>query len=78
MIDLTLTLSHRRIFTFSGKSILLPFIFKVVLSHFMCKVSHKVCFNSWRFWALSLELRGNAFTNPLECYNTKIKGIDTS
>ena len=65
MIDLILTLSHRGIFTFSGKSILLPFIFKVVLSHFMYKVSHKVCFSSWRFWALSCPLRAKVCSKPL-------------
>ena len=54
IIDLILILSQRGTFTFSGKSILLPFMFWVVLSHFMCRVSHKVCFSSWRFLGFKL------------------------
>ena len=65
MIDLCLTLSQRGIFTFSGKSILLPFIFRVVLSHFICRVSHKVCFNNWMFWALSCPLRAKVCSRPI-------------
>ena len=65
IIDLTLILSQRGIFTFSGKSILLPFMFRVVLSHFMCRVSHKVCFSKWRFWALSFSLRAKVWSRPL-------------
>ena len=55
----------RGIFTFSGKSILLPLMFRVVLSHFMCRVSHKVCFSKWRFWALSCPLRAKVWSRPL-------------
>ena len=44
---------------------LYTFMFRVVLSHFMCRVSHKVCFSNWSFWALSCLLRAKVWSRPL-------------
>ena len=49
---LTLTLSHKGIFAFSGKSILLLFIFRVVHSHLIFIVSHRACLSNCMFWGL--------------------------
>ena len=49
---LTLTLSRKGMFLFSGRSILLPFIFRVTPNHFMFMVSHKACLSSCIFSGL--------------------------
>ena len=49
--DLNLTLSHKGMFLFSSRSILLPFIFSVIPDHLIFMVSHKACLSSCIFQA---------------------------
>ena len=50
---LSLTLSHRGMFPFSVRSILLPFILSVMPDHFIFMVSHKACLSSCIFSGLT-------------------------
>ena len=61
---LTLTLSYKGMLKFSGKSILLLFIFKVVPSHLIFIVSHRACLSSCMFWGLGCPFSVNVCNMP--------------
>ena len=61
---LTLTLSHKGMFTFSGKSSLLLFIFRVVPSHLIFIVSHRACLSSCKFLGLGCPFSVNVCNMP--------------
>ena len=61
---LTLILSHKGMLTFSGKSILFLFIFRVVPSHLIFMVSHRACLSNCMFWGLGCPFNAKVCNMP--------------
>ena len=68
---LTFILSHRGTLIFSGKSILLSFIFRVLPVHLICNVSHRECLSRVIFWAFGWPCRVNVCSEPFNSLNLR-------